>query len=255
MLVILTTCLTCILTGQVKTETEALTIVIEKRCPRFKSKGGVSGAVRKRKYAKVYAERILVEAKRRSLDPLAMVSIAVIESNFQYWVTSKDGNGSVGVWQLTPKFLVKPIARKRLWGCKPGPKISRHWLRWWKWKVKTKNVLKCEDQSVWDRRVKFGLWSTRELRDPYIGTFVFGVELSNQLAFCKKNHRCNKYHRNVRYLGGYGCKLPMKIRKRLSRYAHFNSGPFRVTRFYPWKLCKVYTKVWADYKKAKGVKS
>lgn len=228
------------MTGQI-TDIEALTTVIERRSPRFSNTRKMKGSIRRRVFASQYAFRIVLESERRGLDPLVMAVIATIESDWRWWIVSTDGHNSQGVWQLTPYDSPLVAARKRLLGCAPGPRIPRRWIRWWMIRFRGKNK-PCDDQLVASRRVKFGRWTNRELRDPVIGTFIVAHEIANHIRACKKSWKCKRYKRVLKR-----CSLSRSTQRRIGWYAQYNSGPNRPRYWYLYKLFRAYKKVLVEY--------
>jgi hypothetical protein len=203
-----------------------LSTYIEKRLPYKWS------SYRKMRYSRQLAYRIIVESKRRNLDPIALTAMAQIESNYQYWVTRK-GDGSHGVWQTMRYDTAPRKAWKLLLGCKPGPKVPAYMHKW------RRNV-PCEAQKVANYRRRLGNWNIPEIKDSsnVISTYIAAYEISLHVKSCKKkNHRKH-------LVGGYYCKrLSMRQREMLGRYAHYNSGPRKPRRIYLYSLCKLYHKI------------
>jgi hypothetical protein len=178
--------------------------------------------------ASQYAKRIVIEAKRRKLDPVAMVAIGEIESNFRPWAKlARDG--SIGVFQSIPGDSPVVAARKSLRGCKTPKRLypwkRRGWLLGMRGKV-------CEDQVVADQRRKYGRFTKKELQDPILATYVFAYELRAHLDAAKKR---GKKGRLIQ-----GCKTDKKTQRRLYLHGHYNTGPKKPRGYYVRKLCKRY---------------
>lgn len=201
----------------------ALAHAIQKIAPRFKK------VDYRKKYSRQYASRILIEAKRRKLDPIALVAVAWTESNFVPWVKSKTKPVSFGVWQLIPFDSPVVAARKTLRGCKV-PKNLPGWLRsvW----ARRRSGGTCEDQSVADRRERTGGFLESELRDYIIGTYVVAFEIRMHID------TVNRMRIKPRLIPG--CGLSRQLQRKLYQYGHYNTGPRRPRRYYVYRLCKRY---------------
>lgn len=184
-------------------------------------------------YARRYAKRILLESKRRNLDPVAMTAVAWIESDFKESAKRTEGNGvaSYGVWQIIPSGFSYSLIRKTLGGCKPPPKLKQWRVYWWKRRMRAKGA-KCESQAVANRRIKSGKLNPKELRDHILATYIAHYEMSIHI---KMSYKLRDRPRRIR-----GCKLPRKIQYVLYRMARFNSGMQKPRRYYLWRLCKRY---------------
>jgi len=183
-------------------------------------------------FARWYASRILIEAKRRKLDPIALVAVAWTESNFLPWAKGIPGTrraAEVGVWQLIPLDSPVIAARKSLRGCKP-PKMLPRWLRS-RWLRGMKRGT-CQDQSIADRRRKIGRFSIPELRDYILGTYVAAYEI--------RAHINNANKRGIKPRLIPGCKLPRETQLKLYQYGHYNTGSKRPLTYYVKRLCRRY---------------
>jgi len=191
----------------------------------------------RKKFAHWYASRILFEAKRRKLDPIALTAVAWTESNFRPWAKGIPGTrraAEVGVWQLIPLDSPVKAARKKLRGCKPPKKLAR-WLRaGWLRGMKRPGV-SCEDQSIADRRQKYGRFSIPELRDHILGTYVAAFEI--------RLHIDNANRRGVKPRLIPRCKLPRATQLKLYQYGHYNTGSRRPLTYYIQRLCRRYGKI------------
>ncbi len=205
---------------------DALTAQIQRIGPKWRRK-------RFRKtFAGWYAKRILIEAKRRNLDPLAMTAIAWTESHFRPWAKGVPGTrraAEIGVWQIIPYSGPVARARRTLRGCKPPPRLSRRYRRIW---LRRMNGNSCGDQAVANRRRKVGRFSVVELRDHLIGTYVAAHEMRQQID--------GSIRRRIRPRRIRGCRLPRSTQLRLYRYGHYNSGPRRPMRYYVYRICRRY---------------
>ena len=115
--------------ARARTKEDRFTRAIEKRATHIKN------SVIRKAYARAYAKRILIESKRRNLDPVAMTAVAWIESDFRESAKRTEGSGvtSWGVWQIIPSDFSSRLIRKILAGCKPPPKLKRWRLYNWKY--------------------------------------------------------------------------------------------------------------------------
>jgi hypothetical protein len=207
---------------------DALSASIMKRAPKFRT------VKYRRTFSRMYAKRILVESKRRRLDPIALTTVAWIESNFKPWARGIPGTrrqAEVGVWQLIPSDSALVMARRRLAGCQIPKRLPKWAHRYWRIRMsRIPNF--CEDQEVADRRVKFGRFSISELRDHILGTYLVAFEIRTHIDNAIKRGR------KVRLIPG--CKLPRKKQHELYRYSFYNSGSRRPRAYYLRRLCVRY---------------
>lgn len=118
----------------------------------------------RRKIAKRLAPYVAQEAKRRKLDPIAMLAVASAESDFRPWV--KGPGGELGLWQLTYRDSPVDAAARTLKKEHPGLHAGRP--RWLKDKP----------------------FSRRELRYALdLGTYVVAREIAYHVAYCRKHHK------------------------------------------------------------------
>jgi hypothetical protein len=164
---------------------------------------------RRATYSKKLAQRIVIEAHRRKIDPLALAAIGWIESGWQSWRTRQDGRyRSVGVWQLI--------------AVDSGPAMAR--------KLLARELIPA---IVKARTRRPGAWfSETELRDLTVGTYVAAVEISKHRQNCiKRRHKPHLWP---------GCRLSPSVQAHLGRLAHYNTGTKKPTRLYLRRLCKRY---------------
>jgi hypothetical protein len=206
-----------------------LSSFIAREAPRCWGRGCWSQAKRSA-FSVQFVKRVDVEAKRQRLDPVALVVVAWIESGFVPWARRVEGDGttSIGLYQTIRGDHFPQLAWRGLQGCTPGPRVRSYWRLWWQ----RQPAGKCRAQDVANRRRRLGRWSIRELRDPWISTYVGALEIRGHLDSAQKRRRRSPNHRACR---GLPSMLP--------RYAFFNSGNGHVRRGYVWKLCSRYRKL------------
>jgi hypothetical protein len=191
-------------------------------------------------YARSLAARIEVEAKRRSLDPVALVAIAWIESNFQPWARGR-GNarreGEHGTWQLIRGDNAVNEARARLEGCAAPKSLSRSLHPWWE-RRRAVATQPCEDQTVADARTYHLYWLASELQDVTLSTYIAAYEIRQHLDQAKAT-------------GWTPGKIPPSCQGLpaiVPFYARYNSGHYPVRYWYVHRLCERYKAVQAEVK-------
>lgn len=207
----------------------------------------IGSAKTRAKVAKELSKRILIEARRYGLDPIALVAIASAESDFRPWVR---GPGFVrrgptwskrlyeyGVWQLFLGGAYTLAAARALQKC------PKDWSR-------------CPAPDVWRARRKvlrrLRYFSKRELRRSHIiGTWVAAYEISHAIEGCKLRHP--KGHWRY-WMAKVGKRLGMNRATllRLSRYGHYNTGAVPPTSYYLKRMIKRYAKFHAELCKPNG---
>ena len=194
---------------------------------------------RKRRYSTQLVSRIIIEARRRRLDPVIMTAIAWTESIYRHWVR-RPGDGSYGVWQIIPWDTAPSISEKELAGCKPGPNMSYFWREWWRRRLQGQP---CASQDIANYRRKYGMWSGRELmaKDNVISTYLAAHEIDMHRTACRarkhRPHLINSKH----------CRrLPLSVRTAIGRYSHFNSGPRKPKWHYIATVCNRYDRIKQD---------
>ena len=189
--------------------------------------------VKKSKYSTQLAKRIVIEAKRRNLNPYVMAAIGKLESRYRYWV-SRRGDDSHGVWQTIRVEKYTLLSAQRLGGCKYShlPTFWRRYATAW---ARGRDV-ECEDQEVANHRLRTGWFSKRELKswDNVISTYVFARELEKHLD----NARKFRYRYWVR-----GCGLSRSTQNKILRYSAYNTGFKKPRWYYMSRLCKYYKEI------------
>jgi hypothetical protein len=203
----------------------ALTASIYRRAPRFRR---VSF---RRKFSRWYANRILIEARRNRLDPLAMAAIAWTESSYRPWARGVPGSrraAEVGVWQLIPHDSPVRAARRTLEGCQPPAHLAPWRRRIW---IRRRPGKPCADQIVANRRKYVGSFTVTELRDYILGTYIAAFEIRRHID------RVNR--RRIRSKRIRGCRnVSRETQYRLYRYGFYNSGMKRPSNYYVLRICK-----------------
>lgn len=189
--------------------------------------------------------RIVVEAKRHKLDPLAMSSIAWIESDFSPTARGNFGGkgrrrNEVGIWQLIPGDAPVRDAARALYGCKPGRYFAPWLRRQWAFNYRGKA---CEAPDVGAMRRRPGRFSRAELADFTIGTWVAFREAASHVAKCRKRHP--KRHQPPRpWLAAWRKRNPRAVPIELERYSHYNFGSrWRTKRIYTYRMFRRYEKI------------
>jgi hypothetical protein len=214
---------------------------------RHLTKAGVHGATRRFLVAKQLSTRIMAEASRFRLDPLALATIAWIESDYVPWRRGRYGGvgrrrNEIGVWQIIPYEWSVREASKKVAGCRPGVGLQR-----WQWRQYFRKYrwMTCLYPDIGKRRKKLGIFSVVELRDIYMGTFVAAFGIRAGIDACKKRNR-GKGHRwpTLPWMAQWYTDNPTANREKLAVYLHHNTGP----KWYPRgpyikKLFMRYTKV------------
>lgn len=183
-------------------------------------------------YARQLTDRIMIESKRRNLDPIALLAVAKIESNFLHYVSRKPDD-SHGIWQIIRYQKSTVYAAKTLAGCNYDHLKSRYWRLFasvWSKRIGSKQ---CEDQTIADHRTRSGPFSISELKtkDHVVSTYIAAREIRQHIDNCRHSHII------------LGCKLPLKEQNRLAKYGHFNSGSRKLRWYYISRLCKYYREI------------
>jgi hypothetical protein len=193
------------------------------------------------KVASALSKRILLEARRYGLDPIALVAIASAESDFRPWVR---GPGFVrrgptwskrlyeyGVWQLFLGGAYTLAAGRALQAC------PKDWAR-----CPAPDVYRARRKHL--RRLKY--FSKRELKRSYIiGTWVAAFEISHAIEGCRLRHKRGHWRYWMTKVGkGLGMNRATMVR--LSRYGHYNTGAVPPTSYYLKRLFKRYAKFHAE---------
>jgi hypothetical protein len=160
-----------------------------------------------RPYARLLAQRVLVEGKRHKIRPAALLAVAYVESRFQRWVVSRTGDR--GLWQLRTSDYRIPGAwsRLRAAGLVPGYP-SRPWRRL-------------------PLRARY-----RALRDVRVSAALAAAELAGVRAWCRRaGHRVSSW-RSGRY-----------HRHWIDRYGHHQTGPRWPLGYYVRALRREYRRI------------
>lgn len=190
------------------------------------------------------ARRILIEAKRHKLDPIALAAVGSVESDFR---PSVKGPGfkprgysrrmyEYGTFQLIPRSAPVRFAARLLLRCaarsSPSRAVARH--------------SRCPAPDVWQVRTGRGGFSHRELESYTIGTWVAALEIRIHVDGCKLRHPKGHGWRHAYYLKRWAKRYRLSLAElqRLDRWAHFNSGPTKRTLLrYTRKLAERYAKL------------
>jgi hypothetical protein len=178
--------------------------------------------------ARILAERILVEAKRHKLSPIALAAVGSVESDFRPRVKGPGFKPrgyagrmyEFGTFQLIPRSAPVQHARRKL-ARGAAPDISR-------------------------ARKRRGAFSHAELENYTIGTWVAAHEIRMHLDGCKLRHKRGHGWRHAYYIKRWARKHGLTVAEvtRLDRWAHFNSGPTKRTLLrYTRKLTERYAKL------------
>lgn len=174
------------------------------------------------------AKRILIEAKRHRLSPIALAAVGSVESDFR---PSVKGPGfrprgyagrmyEFGTFQLIPRSSPVRYARRAL-ARGAAPEIAKV-------------------------RKKRGAFSHAELEDYTIGTWVAAQEIRMHIDGCKLRHPKGHGWRHAYYIKRWAKRHKVSVAevKDLDRWAHFNSGPTKKTLLrYTRKLTERYAKL------------
>jgi hypothetical protein len=193
---------------------------------------------------------IVKESKRHALDPLAMATVAWIESDYRPWLRGpyrgKSGTNrraaEVGAFQLIPGDYPVKLSWRANAGCKPRQK----WLlgRWRRY-VKRYGTA-CHAPDVIKLRSRTGLWNRYELRDLRVDTYIAHWEMRWHLDRSFKRYPKTKWPR-WSYAVRWRKRNPKANETLLSRYSYYNTGLRRVPRkAYRRKLLRRYPKI-RDY--------
>lgn len=180
--------------------------------------------------------RIIIESNRYNLDPIIVLSIARIESNFHHWVSRKNDD-SHGIYQTIRLEKSTIDAAKEIAGCNYSHlkmPYRRSWARYWARKLG--KVAQCTRQDIAASRAKSGPFSVSELKDPnhVISTWVAVREIAIHIKKCEKREHKHSI---------YGCKLSLEKQREIARYGHYNAGPFKLRHYYLYRLCQYYTEI------------
>lgn len=170
-------------------------------------KHGQGGMRRRRVVARQLAKAVWRESRRWRLDPIAMLAVASVESDFRANIRGKLRPGSrrsaeVGVWQLIPGDSPVRAARRTL-------------------------ARLCKAKKCPHRRRSRRRFSVTELAQIPLGTWIFSHELTAHVRACKR--------RQPR-----GHTMPLSQPRWLARWAHYNTGPRTPTTWYRYKLARQY---------------
>ena len=172
--------------------------------------------------AKTLSTEVPRQAKRFRLDPIIMLAIASVESDFRPYAHGIQGrrSGEVGVWQLIPGDFPVIRARKTLVRlCWPG-RGNPH----------PNCPLRIRKQFLGPPARITARW----LLNLRVATWVVAFELRLHIDACKRSHR--KGHR------WRGMPVDKVLASRLSRYGHYNTGAKPPIGRYLRKLYKRYAK-------------
>ena len=148
---------------------------------------------RRLRLAAELAAAILLEARRRGLDPLALAPIAWIESDFQPRA-SRASDGSHGVWQSIRRHSGPREALALLAGCRVGQTNARQGPS-----ERVSGGEPCEAPGIAARRRRPGPWTLAELRDPAISTYIGAYEIRRHVLRCvSSGHRHKRRPRACR---------------------------------------------------------
>lgn len=206
---------------------------------RFKNSGAP------RIIARALAPRIVAEARRHKVDPIAMTAIAWIESDFNPYARGAFGGvgrrrNEVGVWQLIPGDAPVVAAAKAISGCKPGA-LFAPWLRatW----ARNYRGGPCEAPDVGALRRRPGAFGRAELADFTIGTWVAAREIASHVAKCRTRHPLR--HGPARpWLAAWRKRNPKAIPIELERYSHYNFGSrWLAPRVYTFRVFRRYERI------------
>lgn len=189
------------------------------------------------RFALQYAGRILVEAKRRNLNPIILTAIAWTESDFRPWVKGQGTDrraGEVGVWQLIPGDFSIVEGEKTLAGCPAPSGLSPTAAAQWRRRAAAPDA-KCEAPEVAAERKRPGWFYAYELVNPVVGTYLAAFEI--------RSHIDSSIARGVKPRKIPGCKLDLEKQKEIYRYGHFNSGSALPKTVYLQRLCRRYAAV------------
>lgn len=172
---------------------------------------------RAKPYARLLAERIFAEAKRRKLDPAILAAIAWTESHF--WHRVRGASGEFGTWQV---WRYGPLARKAWDALQDTARIDpvfafrmRHF-----------------PDKAWRSLTK--LQQQRVLQDVYFSTYMGAYSIRAMIAWCHKVK-----HKVFRWIRPMMKRSKARIHRDVfGRYGHFNSGVRWPKRGYVWRLRK-----------------
>ena len=161
-------------------------------------------------YAALLVARVQAEARRRGLDWMALLAVAEVETDYQ-WGRRRPADGAHGPYQVTATHSGPLDARVLLRGCqgRPGP---------------------CEAPDVAAHRTSSGRWTPRELRDPWIAVYLAALEIQRHVVWCYRHHRRGHW-------------TPRGCPRWLARWAHYQSGIGRPSRYYIRRLCGAYLRI------------
>lgn len=172
---------------------------------------------RRRIVAKQLSARIEVESKRFGLDPVAMLAVASVESDFRSNVRGRVRPGSrrsaeVGVWQLIPGD--SPVIKARM-------ELDRLCFG-------SISLPKCPSDVRAAKR-RMGRLHPVQLAGITLSTWIFAWELTYHVRACQARHP-------------RGHRIGSGVPKWLARWGHYNSGPRKPTTWYLYKLRRQYRK-------------
>lgn len=153
------------------------------------------------------AKAVIGESKRTGLPPLALLSIAEVESHYGYWVKGKAGE--LGIWQLI------------------------------RWDVGPTHALKHAPVDILKlRRGRRGHWNSRELvKHIRIATYVAAHEIAMHVKQCRRRR---PWGGNTKLFRSSHLKPLGPAPKVLARMAHYNSGTRPPKWAYLRKLGRAY---------------
>jgi hypothetical protein len=191
------------------------------------------------------AKRILIEAKRHSLDPIALAAVGSVESDFRPRVKGPGFKPrgyagrmyEYGTFQLIPRSAPVRFASRLLSRCaaiisSPSRSVAL--------------AGRCPAPDVWRARTGRGGFSVRELEDYTVGTWIAALEIRMHIDGCKLRHPRGHGWRHAYYLKRWAKRYRLSLAElqRLDRWAHFNSGPTKRTLLrYTRKLTERYAKL------------
>ncbi|MEE9481198.1 MAG: hypothetical protein V3V34_11745 [Kiloniellales bacterium] len=196
--------------------------------------------------ARKLATRILIEARRHKLDPIALAAVGSVESDYR---PAARGPGAkprgfgyriyeFGTFQLIPASSpVRAAARRLSRLCKPatGPAV-----------IPTATKPSCP-RDIWQaRKGRAGSFRRGELEDYTIGTWIAALEIKMHLVACQARHKRGHGWRHAWYHKHYAKRHGLTARevRHLDRWAHYNSGPTTRTLLrYTQKLVARYAKL------------
>jgi hypothetical protein len=196
--------------------------------------------------ARVLARRILIEARRHKLDPIALAAVGSVESDYR---PAARGPGAkprgfghriyeFGTFQLIPASSPVRAAAGRLARlCKTGPPSKA---------TPAAMLARCPS-DVWAARGRRrGRFHRAELEDYTIGTWIAALEIRMHLDACLARHKRAHGWRHAWYHKHYAKrhKLTVTEVRHLDRWAHYNTGPTKRTLLrYTRKLVARYAKL------------